>query len=198
MTPERHRGTYADGPHVVASGLRTSLTSTWLGSLVLAIFVMLGGTSMAQGVGDPAPDFRLPTLEAEIATLADFEGGPLMLNFWATWCPPCREELPLFQQVAGEAPELQVFLINAGESRDQAERYFQANDLDMSTAVNPGTGRPPETEDTLDVARRYRVRGMPTTFFIDADGVIQSVFVGEISATVLSERLAAIGVAWEP
>lgn len=188
----------ADAHVLRPNGVLGGRATRWLASFVLAVSAVLAGLTVAQGVGDPAPDFRLPTLEGEIATLDDFEGAPLMLNFWATWCPPCREELPLFQQVAAEASDLQVFLINAGESRERAERYFQANDLDMPTAVNPGTGRPADTEDTLDVARRYRVRGMPTTFFIDAEGVIQSVFVGEISATVLSERLAAIGVAWEP
>lgn len=166
--------------------------ATWLA------VALLMSPAFAQRVGESPPDFRLHDLEGEIVSIADFEGAPLMLNFWATWCPPCREELPLFQLVGEATPELQVFLINAGESREQAARYFEANDLELPTAVNPTTDRPEGAEDTLAVAQRYRVRGMPTTFFIGADGLIRSIFVGEISERVLSERLAEIGVSWQP
>lgn len=166
--------------------------------LTLAAAALVGAAAWAQQPGDPLPDFALTTLAGEAVTRADVTGKPLLLNFWATWCPPCREELPLFQQVSDSKPELRVFLINAGESAAQAERYFTDVGLGMQTAVNPGTGRPADTEDTLDVARRFRVRGMPTTFFVDADGVIQSIYVGEITPQVLAERLAGIGIEWKP
>lgn len=166
-------------------------------SLAIAVLATTG-PAFAQGVSEPLPDFQLLDMQGERVTVGDLTGAPLMLNFWATWCPPCREELPLFQEVAEQSPDLQVFLINAGESREQARRYFEANGIDLPTAVNPTTNRPTEAEDTLDVARRYRVRGMPTTFFVDADGIVRSIFVGEISERVLSERLLEIGVTWEP
>lgn len=166
--------------------------------LAFTAAALIGAAAFAQQPGDPLPDFTLTTLEGETITRADVTGKPLLLNFWATWCPPCRAELPLFQQVSESAPELRVFLINAGESAEQAERYFANAGLDMETAVNPGAERPEDTEDTLDVARRFRVRGMPTTFFVDADGVIQSVYVGEITPQILAERLAGIGIEWMP
>jgi thiol-disulfide isomerase/thioredoxin len=164
----------------------------------MAALALLGSAAWAQGIGQEAPDFRLPTLDGEIVALADLRGAPVLLNFWATWCPPCREELPLFQEVAEASPDLQVFLINAGESREQAARYFEAVGLDMQTAVNPTNDRPEDTEDSLSVAQRYRVRGMPTTFFLDADGIVRSLYIGEITPAVLSERLAEIGVTWQP
>ncbi len=168
--------------------------------LFLALFILglLSGTGVAQRVGEAAPNFRLSDADGLSVSATDFLGQPLMLNFWATWCPPCREELPLFQQVAQENPELQVFLINAGEGREEATRYLTDNGLVLRTAVNATTETPSDAEDTLEVARRYRVRGMPTTFFISAEGVIQSIFVGEIPADLLAERLAEIGVTWRP
>ena len=167
-------------------------------AFALLIGVGLSAAALAQQPGEALPDFALTDLAGEPVTRADVVGKPLLLNFWATWCPPCREELPLFQQAADEAQGLRVFLINAGESREQAERYFADVGLDLPSAVNPGTGRPENTEDTLAVAQRFRVRGMPTTFFVDADGTIRSVYVGEITPGVLAERLAQIGVEWTP
>lgn len=171
---------------------------TYLVAFVSAAALAFATCAFGQGAGAPAPGFALPTLDGDVVDLEDFRGAPLLLNFWATWCPPCREELPLFQQASEAAPGLQVFLINAGEERDRAARYFEANGLVLTTAVNPDGELPPGTEDTLSVARRYRVRGMPTTFFIDSAGVVRSVYVGEITPAVLSDRLAEIGVAWTP
>ncbi len=166
------------------------------------VFLLLGGGATAQGVGEVAPDFTLQDSTGKTVTLDEFAGKPLLLNFWATWCPPCQEELPLFQTLKEQTPELQVLLVNAGEGRGEVVRYLEANALNLNTAVNiavnPAAERPVATEDTLEVAKRYRVRGMPTTFFIGADGIVESFYVGEIPAAVLAERLAQIGVQWRP
>ncbi len=152
----------------------------------------------AQSVGELAPNFILQDSTGEPVTLNEFAGKPLLLNFWATWCPPCQEELPLFQSVTEETSELQILLINAGEGREAVVQYLEANALSLRSAVNPTSEHPADVEDTLEVAKRYRVRGMPTSFFISADGVLGSLYVGEIPEAVLAERLARIGVTWQP
>ena len=165
---------------------------------LLFYFLLLSSGALAQGVGAPAPDFFLKDGKGQTVTLDEFTGRPLLLNFWATWCPPCQEELPLFQSVAEQTPELQILLINAGEGLEPVVQYLETNTLNLRTAVNPTAGRSTTTEDTLEVAKRYRVRGMPTTFFISAEGVIESAYVGEIPTAVLTERLAQLGVQWRP
>ena len=161
----------------------------------------------AQGVGSQAPDFLLVDQDGEPVHLSDFAGTPILLNFWATWCPPCREELPLFQRVAEEVGEgeLQVLLVNNDEGRDRAIQFLEANDIELETALDATSeqrerlmneGLTPDS--TLEVMRRYRARGMPTTIFIDADGIIQGVWVGLITPGKAVELLADIGVSWQP
>ena len=161
----------------------------------------------AQGVGSQAPDFLLVDQGGEPIRLSDFAGTPILLNFWATWCPPCREELPLFQRVAEEVGEgeLQVLLVNNDEGRDRAIQFLEANNIELETALD-ATSEQRERfmnesltpDSTLEVMRRYRARGMPTTIFIDADGIIQGVWVGLITPGKAAELLADIKVSWQP
>ncbi len=125
--------------------------------------------------------------------LSDFRGEPVLLNFWATWCPPCADELPLFEEVADETP-VTVLLVNMGEGQARAAAYLAANGLTLQTAADA----PASPEGTLEVARRYRVLGLPTSFFIGADGVLESVSVGPLTPQMVAERLGDIGVSWEP
>ena len=140
-------------------------------------------------------------------SLSDLTGRSVLLNFWATWCPPCQEELPLFQRVAEEvgSDALQVLLVNSGEGRARAEAYLQANDIGLETLVDAAreerarfSDKGVQLDDTLGVLRRYRVRGMPTSIFIDASGVVQSIWVGLITPDKVAELLAEVGVTWQP
>ena len=169
-------------------------------SVGLAVFLSL---SIAQRPGDEAPDFTLVDSSGEVLRLSDYRSRPVLLNFWATWCPPCQEELPLLQEMAGETPELTVLLVNAGEGLERAATYLEANGLTLPTAVDATDSQRERLEGvspegTLEVVRRYRVRGMPTTFFIDAEGVIEGVFVGQLAPQTVADHLSAVGVTWEP
>lgn len=179
------------------SYLRTPLVALLL-SLSLAA---------AQGVGSHAPDFTLMGARGVPRSFSTLTGRPMLLNFWATWCPPCQEELPLFQRVAEEVGNdaLQVLLVNSSEGRERAEAYLQANNIGLETLVDPTreerarlSDEGVQLDDTLEVLRRYRVRGMPTSIFIDADGVVQGVWVGLITPDKVAELLAEVGIAWQP
>lgn len=154
----------------------------------------------AQGVGTRAPAFRLADGIGQPLTLVDVLGEPLVLNVWATWCPPCREELPLFEQTqAALAEDVTFLLVNNNESADAAAQFLAQEGISLLAAFEPTRAQRNQfdLDTTRDVVRDYRVRGMPTTFFIDADGVIQAVKVGAVSRSELSELLVTIGVDWQ-
>ena len=157
------------------------------------VFALL---SAAQQPGDAAPDFTLTDGAGAVVQLSDFRGEPVLLNFWATWCPPCADELPLFQRVADETT-VTVLLVNMGEGHARAAAYLEANALTLRTAVD-AAGSAQGVEGTLEVARRYRVLGLPTSFFVGADGVLEEVSVGPLTPPMLAEQLEEIGVTWAP
>ncbi len=176
-------------------------------ALLLSLSMVGAPISYAQGVGSRAPDFTLMGAQGVPRSLSTLAGRPVLLNFWATWCPPCQEELPLFQRVAEEVGNdaLRISLVNSGEGRERAEAYLQANNIGLETLVDATrkararlSDEGVQLDDTLEVLRRYRVRGMPTSIFIDASGVVQGVWVGLITPDKVAELLAEVGITWQP
>jgi cytochrome c biogenesis protein CcmG/thiol:disulfide interchange protein DsbE len=172
----------------------------------LMVFLLGMSLVIAQGVGSQAPDFVLIDTTGNPIRLSDLQGTPILLNFWATWCPPCQEELPLFQRISDElGNDLQILLVNNNEGRERATAYLQAHDLTLQAAFDATRAEQEqlaregvEVDTTLDVLRRYRARGMPTTIFIDEDGIIRGMWVGLITPAKTTELLAEIGVTWQP
>ena len=119
-------------------------------------------------VGDPAPNFRLKTVDGDVIELADYEGDRrVILNFWATWCPPCKAEMPDFEaayQTHGD--ELVVLGVDLMESRDVVEKFLR-DEVDVSYPIL--------IDSSGEVARGYRLFTQPTTYFIDRQGRIASV-----------------------
>ena len=121
--------------------------------------------------------------------LSDFRGRPVVLNWFATWCGPCRAEIPDFQAAYEALGGEVVFLgVNLQESPDDAVGM-----LDEYGAVYPAL-----LDEEGDVALHYRLPGMPTTFFIDADGVVRAWGAGLIVEETLVEELAKLGVDYAP
>jgi len=142
-------------------------------------------------VGRPAPDFALANARApdRAVRLSDFRGRPVVLNWFATWCGPCRAEIPDFQAAYEALGGEVVFLgVNLQESPDDAVGM-----LDEYGAVYPAL-----LDEEGDVALHYRLPGMPTTFFIDADGVVRAWGAGLIVEETLVEELAKLGVDYAP
>ncbi|MBW6457368.1 MAG: TlpA family protein disulfide reductase [Trueperaceae bacterium] len=156
--------------------------------------------AVAQGVGAPLVDFSLRDQHGELVTRDDLLGRRWLLNVWASWCPPCRAELPLLQRVADELADDDVglLLLNAGERASVASGFLEAEGLELRTLVDPDA-RERGLEGTEDVLRRMRARGLPTTFFVDADGAVVQAFVGELTPSALAELLeTAFAVRWSP
>ena len=134
-------------------------------------------------VGQRAPEFSAPNLDGEPVALSDFRGRPVLINFWATWCGPCREEMPDFQQLYDlrGADEFVVLAVNYLESPEQIAPFVEELGLsfpvvlDESGAVNDLYGD--------------RIQGYPTSILIDGDGVIVRHFPGLVNAAQLIDAL---------
>lgn len=134
---------------------------------------------------EPAPDFELQALTGEMVSLSDFNGKPVLINFWATWCPPCVQEMPLLQEISDDyAGELVVLPVNGGDSMEQIRAFAEAYEYNLMFLADP--------ENALSL--EYSVRGFPTSFFIDVDGLVQGTYVGMMDENVISYYLEKIGV----
>jgi peroxiredoxin len=136
-------------------------------------------------VGEIAPDFTLIDIrDDEQISLSQFDGRPVMLNFWATWCPPCRKEMPLLQDAYEEhqGDGLIILTIAVSDKANNVLDFSDQHDLTFPLLI-----------DTKDqVAVQYKVLGIPTSYFIDSDGVIASVQVGDLTASALNRHLEEI------
>ena len=124
-----------------------------------------------------------------------------MLNFWATWCLPCVEELPIFQKAKDNlGEEIAFLLINNSEGVDAAAAYLEEHEIRVRAGLEPTRRERAERDldTTAEVLRRYQVFGVPTTIFIDTEGVVREVKPGPLSVADLAKRLGDIGVTWEP
>ncbi len=145
----------------------------------------------APKVGELAPDFALANARdpERVVRLSDFRGTPVVLNWYASWCGPCRREIPDFQKAYEALDGEVVFLgVNLQEDADRAVGL-----LEVFVANYPAL-----LDIDGEVAVHYRIPGMPTTFFIDADGIVRSMGAGLIVEEVLVEELARIGVSYTP
>ncbi|MFC0220498.1 prolipoprotein diacylglyceryl transferase family protein [Pseudochelatococcus lubricantis] len=123
------------------------------------------------------------TLAGEPFRPADLEGEPLVINLWATWCPPCRREMPMMADVAVNTDDARLVFVNQGEGAEIIQRYLMAENLVLDHVVLDGLG---------EFGRHYEVPGLPATFFIGSDGTLQSVHLGEISREGLLEGINRI------
>ncbi len=136
-------------------------------------------------VDNLAPNFQLQNLDGQTVSLSNFRGKPVLVNFWATWCPPCRSEMPYIQEIYEEWTNkgLVVLTINIGESSSKVEEFMQSLNLSFTVLL----------DTKQDVAQRYNITGIPTTFFIDKDGIIQDKVISAFqNKTQIENRLSKI------
>jgi len=123
------------------------------------------GARRAAKVGEPAPDFTLPTPDGETVTLSDLRGRPVLLNFWATWCPPCKIEMPdiedLYQKYKDQG--FTVIAIDQQESPEAVQQYFEELGLSFQPVI----------DSTGEIFSLYHVVAIPTSYFIDAEGIVR-------------------------
>jgi len=142
-----------------------------------------GGTSQDPWIGQPAPDFQFQGADEQPVSLSDLQGSPVLLNFWATYCAPCRVEMPFLQQIyeGWQGTGLVLMAINIGESPSEVGGFMQSQ----------GFSFPVVLDSTGALAGQYDILYIPTTFFIDSYGIIQEVKVGPFqSAAEIEDSLS--------
>jgi cytochrome c biogenesis protein CcmG/thiol:disulfide interchange protein DsbE len=142
------------------------------------------GAQRAAKVGEPAPDFALPTPDGDTVRLSNLRGQPILVNFWATWCPPCKQEMPdievLYQKYKDQG--FTVIAVDQQESPDAVQKYF--DDLNLTFQ--------PVIDSTGEVFNYYRVVALPTSYFIDADGVVRFQHRGLMTAEQMENYAAQL------
>jgi cytochrome c biogenesis protein CcmG, thiol:disulfide interchange protein DsbE len=159
---------------------RRDLAIALLGILAgSAVFVYLRARPAGPpGVGDPAPDFTaLPALPSGTIGLADFRGRVLVLNFWATWCPPCVEEAPSFEHFAEKVKPLGVAVLGVSEDTDRRalERFVGEQHLTFPVALDPS---PMQLFPGRAITSRYGTFQLPETYILDRDGKVAEKIIG--------------------
>ena len=124
--------------------------------------------------GKPAPDFKATGLDGNPYSLAEFKGSVLLIDFWATWCVPCRAELPHLQQLAADDASrgLKVITVNGAEDKDQVQKFVTANNLTLPVLLDPDS----------TVNNLFKVQGYPETVLVGKDGNVIKVFTGYTDA----------------
>ncbi|MDO8752718.1 MAG: TlpA disulfide reductase family protein [Anaerolineales bacterium] len=130
------------------------------------------GKTPAPQAGFPAPDFILRTPTGETYTLSELKGQAVLVNFWATWCPPCRSEMPAIQKMYEEYKD-QGFIVLAVDMTYQDDPF----------AVVPFTEEygltfPILLDETGDASKAYQIRSLPSSYFINRFGIITEVVIG--------------------
>lgn len=129
--------------------------------------------------GFVAPDFELEALDGRTVVLSELRGHVVLINFWATWCPPCRAEMPAIQQVYEQyrGQGFEVLAVNLQEQDAQMSAFVEERGLLFPVL--------PDRDGSI--SNVYRVTSIPTTFFVDRSGVIQEIIVGGPLARALIE-----------
>jgi len=146
--------------------------------------VLINGCSLSSdagpGIGNPAPDFQLHDIEGQTITLSNLRGSPVILNFWASWCGPCKHEMPFIQQIYEDWQSEGVILlsINFRETYSVATQFMESNELSFPVLF--------DTDGTVGLD--YKVSGIPTTFFIDKGGSIQAQKLGSFTSVTEIEN----------
>ena len=152
-----------------------------LGVLLGVLLLAACGTAPAARLGSPAPDFTLQTVDGTPLRLSDLKGKPVFMNFWATWCVPCREEMPAMQALYEQYRDrgLVVLAVNMEEDEARVRRWVDQGGFTY-TFVLDSEGQQ---------LKRYNVNAAPTSYFIGRDGVIRDLKLGAISRAEMETKV---------
>jgi thiol-disulfide isomerase/thioredoxin len=145
------------------------------------IRAQIEGDGAAGRIGATAPDFEWTGEDGRILRLSSYRGKVVVVNFWATWCAPCREEMPALQRVAASEPDVVVLEVDLMESGDKARSFLDSLGLDRLQPVLDSDGA---------TSRRFGVLTLPSTFFVARDGVIR-----HLELRALDESQIRVGIA---
>ena len=170
------------------------ISTVTLAALVIAFFALLAyglankssatGRSGVTRIGKPAPSFSMTLLDGREFHLEEYAGRPVVMNFWASWCPPCRDESPGFERVWRKYRDTGVLFVGVDiqDAEEEAVRYVEEFGLTFPN------GRDLEGKITVE----YGVIGLPVTFFIGENGVVEGRWVGAVPEDKLESWTRAL------
>lgn len=165
----------------------------WIQISILLVAVLIGVWTIAGNlfnedkvpkVGDAAPEFKLAGLDGETHKLSEYEGKGLIVNFWGSYCEPCRNEMPALQRQSEKwaSSGLTVLGLNVAENKITAQAYVNQVKVNFPILL----------DQSEEVRRRYGVIQYPTTFFIRPDGKVHTIKVGEMTESYIEQTLIAM------
>jgi len=161
--------------------LAAALPPAAVGALVaLALF---GFSARQASLSGRLPGWALPTPDGGVLALSRFQGRPVVLNVWASWCPPCRRELPLLAEYAERYPEVAFVFVDNGENAETVRAFLKRSGVRLKLLAIDREGR---------LIRRLKVVALPTTVFFDAQGRAVARHLGELSRAGLEDALKKI------
>lgn len=168
-----------------------------LGLMILAVVGFYTFTDQADGQGEnneftfppvtvnqPAPDLTLRDLDGNLVSLSDYRGEVILLNNWATWCPPCKEEMPEFNQYYNSYKDqgFQVIAVEAGDPEQQVRAFVEENGIDFIILLDP---------ENLSL-KTYQNQSLPNSFVIDREGNLRLAWTGAINLATLEQYVTPL------
>lgn len=161
----------------------------WQGAMPAGAALLLAAVSwnmvhQMSAAGDVAlpQNMQLLRMDGTEFSTADWQGKPMVINLWASWCPPCRREMPMMVDVAGQQSEVAIHFVNQGEGPEAIRKFLSQAGLVMHPVMDNGQ----------QMMRHFDAMGLPATLFVDADGRVASAHMGEISRAGLLSGIDAL------
>ncbi|MBL1459055.1 MAG: TlpA family protein disulfide reductase [Methylophaga sp.] len=139
-----------------------------------------GGMAMIQPSSPSLPELELSTIDSKPHMLTSYVGQPVVVNLWATWCPPCRREMPVFMKAQSDYQDIAVVMINQGESMQEITSFLASEGLELEHVL---------LDQTSKTMREFGARGLPTTLFFDAEGRMVHSHMGEMTMPSLKNTI---------
>ncbi|MCO0599961.1 TlpA family protein disulfide reductase [Peribacillus butanolivorans] len=136
-------------------------------------------------IGAAAPDFSLKTLDGKQVNLSDYKGKKVMLNFWATWCPPCKKEMPDMQKFSQQAGDDVVILAVNIDPENDVQAFVEDNGITFTIPLDSQSAKNPVNE-------RYKILSIPTTYFIDSKGIIRNKVISAMQLKDMERNINSI------
>lgn len=139
-------------------------------TLLLAVFMANSQFSVAAEKNSPAPEFSLPTQNSEPVSLSSLKGKTVIVNFWASWCKPCRKEIPELINIFNKYKDqgFEIVGINIDNEKQNATRFIKEFAINYTVAFDP----------EMNVINSYKATGMPSSFIVDKNGMVREIVYG--------------------
>jgi peroxiredoxin len=152
--------------------------------MILTLTLVLAGCSGGIDKGNPAPDFTLTDLQGNNVTLSQYKGKNIYLNFWASWCGPCKDELPDIEKIHQEYKDkdLVVLTVNPGEEKEIVKKFIEDQKYTFPVLL----------DSKMDVARLYKTNDIPVSLFINKEGTIVFKKVGLMTGEEMKKAVDSL------